>query len=59
MKELIREELAMVSGGDASGKSVYEEVAYVVGYFVGMVGRMNEAVTESGNEVLGAMQYGA
>ncbi|WP_024869238.1 hypothetical protein [Pseudoxanthomonas suwonensis] len=60
MKELIREELAMVGGGEGSEqRSVVSDVAYALGYIAGMLGRMNQKIDESGNELLGAMQYGA
>jgi len=59
MKELIREELAMVGGGEGDENSLYGDLGYALGYFIGLVASVNKAVEESGNEMLGAMQYGA
>lgn len=48
MKELIREELVMVSGGgDSDDKSLYGDFGYALGYFIGLVASVNKAVEDS------------
>lgn len=54
MRELDVNETIEVAGG-----SLYGDVAYVVGKFLGAVAATNQEIDSLENPMLGAMQYGA
>jgi hypothetical protein len=54
MKELDIHEVENVSGG-----SLYGDVAYAVGKFIGAVVANSREIDSMDNPMLGAMQYGA
>ena len=54
MRELEPHELEAVLG-----VSLYGDVAYAVGKFIGMVAATSQKIDAIGDPMLGAMQYGA